>query len=73
MSRIQQALRERQRGLIYRVLLSTDRDGLVVEARRTSLITGMAAPTEIKTRRKRVIEYFPDPFRTYVSEALWER
>ena len=33
----------------------------------------MAAPTEIKTRRKRVIEYFLDPFRTYVSEALRER
>lgn len=73
MSRIQQALRERQHGLLYRVLLSTDRDGLVVEARRTSLITGMAALAEIKTRRKRVIEYFLDPFRTYVSEALRER
>lgn len=33
----------------------------------------MAAPTEIKTWRKRVIEYFLDPFRTYVSEALRER
>lgn len=73
MYRIQQALRERQRGLLYRVLLSTDRDGLVVEARRTSLITGMAALAEIKTRRKRVTEYFLDPFRIYVSEALWER
>lgn len=73
MYRIQQALRERQRGLLYRVLLSTDRDGLVVEARRTSLITGMAATAEIKTRRKRVTEYFLDPFRIYVSEALRER
>ena len=73
MSRIQQALRERQRGLLYRVLLSTDRDGLVVEARRTSLITGMAAPAEIKTRRNRVTEYFLDPFCIYVSEALRER
>lgn len=33
----------------------------------------MAAPTEIKTRRKREIEYFLDPFRTYVSKALRER
>ena len=73
MYRIQQALRERQRGLIYRVLLSADRDGFIVEARRTSLITGMAATAEIKTRRKREIEYFLDPFRTYVSEALRER
>ncbi|WP_299298764.1 hypothetical protein [uncultured Fretibacterium sp.] len=73
MSRIQQALRERQRGLLDRVLLSTDRDGLVVEARRTSLITGMAATAESKTRRKRVTEYCLDPFRIYVSEALRER
>lgn len=73
MSRIQQALRERQRGLIYRVLLSADRDGFIVEDRRTSLIPGMAVTAEIKTRHKRVIEYFLDPFRTYVSEALRER
>ena len=73
MYRIQQALRERQRGLLYRVLLSTDRDGLIVEDRRTSLITGMAATAEIKTRRTRDIEYVLDPFRTYVSEALRER
>ena len=33
----------------------------------------MAAPTEIKTRRKREIKYFLDPFRTYVSKALRER
>lgn len=33
----------------------------------------MAVTAEIKTRHKRVIEYFLDPFRTYVSEALRER
>lgn len=68
-----EAVEDRQRGLIYRVLLSADRDGFIVEDRRTSLIPGMAVTAEIKTRRKRVIEYFLDPFRTYVSEALRER
>ena len=68
-----EAVEDRQRGLIYRVLLSADRDGFIVEDRRTSLIPGMAVTAEIKTRHKRVIEYFLDPFRTYVSEALRER
>ena len=68
------------RGLIYRVLLSSLRetsgpgkDYFMVEGKKISLIPGMAVTAEIKTRQKRVTEYFMDPFRTYVSEGLRER
>ena len=68
-----EAIEDPNRGLIYRVLLSSDKDYFMVEERKISLIPGMAVTAEIKTRQKRVIEYFLEPFKTYASEGLRER
>ena len=68
-----EAVEDEQRGLIYRVLLSSDREWFMVENKKISLIPGMSVTAEIKTRHKRVIEYFLEPFKTYVSEGLRER
>ena len=62
-----------QKGIIYRVLLSSEKDYFTVEGRDIFLIPGMAVTAEIKTRQKRVIEYFLEPFKTYMSEGLRER
>jgi hemolysin D len=68
-----EAVEDPQRGLIYRVLLSSEKDHFMVEDKQISLISGMAVTAEIKTRQKRVIEYFLEPFKTYMSEGLRER
>ena len=68
-----EAVENEQLGLIYRVLLSSEKDYFMVEDKNIPLIPGMAVTAEIKTRQKRVIEYFLDPFKTYVSEGLRER
>jgi len=68
-----EAVDDQQKGLIYRVLLSSDIDYFIVEGKKISLIPGMAVTAEIKTRQKRVIEFFLDPFRTYASEGFRER
>ena len=68
-----EALEDRERGLIYRVVLSSDKDYFMVGEKKIQLLPGMAVTAEIKTRQKRVIEYFLDPFKTYVSEGLRER
>jgi len=68
-----EAVDDPHRGLIYRVLLSSEKNYFMVEDRKIPLIPGMAVTAEIKTRQKRVIEYFLDPFRTYVSEGFRER
>jgi hemolysin D len=68
-----EAVEDQQRGLIYRVLLSSEKDYFMIEDRKIHLIPGMAVTAEIKTRQKRVIEYFLEPFKTYVSEGLRER
>jgi hemolysin D len=68
-----EAVEDQQRGLIYRVLLSSEKDYFTVENNDIYLIPGMAVTAEIKTRQKRVIEYFLEPFKTYMSEGLRER
>ena len=68
-----EAVDDPQMGLIYRVVLSSEIDYFIVEDQKIPLIPGMAVTAEIKTRQKRVIEFFLDPFRTYISEGLRER
>ncbi len=68
-----EAVEDEQRGLIYRILLTSKKDYFVVGDKKITLIPGMAVTAEIKTRQKRVIEYFLEPFKTYISEGLRER
>jgi len=68
-----EAKNDEKRGLIYQVFIETSRDHYVVEDRKVPLLPGMAVTGEIKVRRKRIIEYFLDTFRRYVSESLRER
>lgn len=68
------AAEDKERGLIYRVLLRTKTDYFDLANGRTVYLTpGMAVTAEIKTRQKRIIEYFMDPFIKYKSEGLRER
>ena len=57
----------------HRALLHLEFDSMMVDGQSTPLTPGMSVTAEIKTRRKRVIEYFLDPFRKYQSEGLRER
>ena len=68
-----EAVENEVHGLVYRVILSPDRDYFIIGDRRASLLPGMSVTAEIKTRRKRVIEFFLDPFRTHIREGLRER
>lgn len=68
-----EAKEDEKRGLIYQAFLESSRDYYVVGERRTPLLPGMAVTGEIKIRRKRIIEFFLDTFKTYVSEGFRER
>lgn len=68
------AVEDKDKGLIYRALLRTTVDYFDLANGRTVAISpGMAVTAEIKTRQKRIIEYFLDPFIKYRSEGLRER
>lgn len=64
----------KSKGLVYRALLKTSVDHFDLISGRTVYLTpGMAVTAEIKTKQKRIIEYFMDPFIKYIKEGLRER
>lgn len=65
--------KEKDKGLVYRALCNSEQNYIMVGDEKVYLSPGMAVTAEIKTRKKRIIEYFLDPFITYKSEGLRER
>lgn len=68
------AIEDKDKGLVYRAIVRADIDYFALANERKVYISpGMAVTAEIKTRQKRIIEYFMDPFIKYKSEGLRER
>jgi len=60
-------------GLVYPTRVSMDRGTIQVEGKRVHLTPGMAVTVEIKTGKRRVIEYLLSPLLKSVKESLRER
>ena len=67
------SIEDKQRGQIYRVMISLDTEKLYMDKKELPIYPGMNVSAEIKTRKKRIIDFFLEPFQTYKSEALRER
>ncbi|GGC04060.1 HlyD family type I secretion periplasmic adaptor subunit [Marinobacterium zhoushanense] len=62
-----------KQGLIYPVRVSIDKSSMHVDDYDVALKSGMAVSAEIKTGRRKLIEFFLAPFLRYTSESLRER
>jgi hemolysin D len=60
-------------GLVYPTRVSMDRSAIEVDGKQVNLSPGMAVTVEIKTGRRRVIEYLLSPLLKSVKEGLRER
>lgn len=67
------AINDEKRGLIYSMRVKLARSTIDVEGKRLNLTPGMAATVEVKTGKRRVIEYFLSPLMQYADESLRER
>lgn len=67
------AVEDSDKGRVYRVLMNMDRDYVMVNNREVRLNSGMTVSAEIKTRQKKIYEFFLEPFKKYQSEFLRER
>ncbi len=67
------AISDEKRGLIYSTRARLQRATMQVEDKSVNLSAGMAVSVEIKTGKRRVIEYFLSPLLQYGSESLRER
>ena len=60
-------------GLVYPTRVSMDRGTIQVEGKQVHLTPGMAVTVEIKTGKRRIIEYLLSPLLKSVKESLRER
>jgi hemolysin D len=67
------AISDEKRGLIYSTRAKLQRATIQVEDKTVNLTAGMAVSVEIKTGKRRVIEYFLSPLLQRGSESLRER
>ena len=67
------AVNDDKRGAIFPAVLSLDRASIDVDGRRINLSPGMNLTAEIKTGKRRVIEYLLSPVQQHVNESLKER
>ncbi len=67
------AIQDERRGWVYAARLRLQADTIDVDGRPVRLAPGMAVTAEIKTGRRRVIEYFLGPLLQAKAESLRER
>lgn len=67
------AINDEKRGLIYSTRVKMDKATMRIENKIVNLSPGMAVSVEIKTGKRRVIEYFLSPLLQYRDESLRER
>ncbi|HEY8158036.1 MAG TPA: HlyD family type I secretion periplasmic adaptor subunit [Methylobacter sp.] len=67
------AINDEKRGLIYSTRVKMERATINVDGIDVNLSPGMAVSVEIKTGKRRVIEYFLNPLLQYGHESLRER
>jgi hemolysin D len=67
------AIQDEKRGLVYAARVKLERTTLNVDNKTVNLTPGMAVTAEIRTGRRRVIEYFLCPLLQYGDESLRER
>jgi hemolysin D len=67
------AIQDEKRGLVYAARVKLDQATLLVDGKTVNLTPGMAVTVEIKTGKRRVVEYFLSPLMQYGDESLRER
>ncbi|MFO1373966.1 MAG: HlyD family type I secretion periplasmic adaptor subunit [Agitococcus sp.] len=67
------AINDEKMGLVYAVRAKLAKSTMQLENKVVNLSAGMAVTVEIKTGKRRVIEYFLKPFLEYKNESLKER
>ncbi len=67
------AVNDEKRGAIFPAVLSLTQTSIAIDGKRITLSPGMNITAEIKTGKRRVIEYLLSPVQRALSESLGER
>lgn len=69
----QDAIQDTNAGLVYIARVAMDRSSILIDGKEVQLTPGMAVTVEIKTGKRRLIEYILAPLLRYRSESMRER
>ncbi len=67
------AVPDENKGLVYRMRVALERQDIEVNGKPIPLAPGMTVTVEVKTGKRRLIEYFLSPLLRYTSESVRER
>lgn len=67
------AVQDEKRGAIFPATMVLQQSSLDVDGKRIRLAPGMNLTAEIKTGKRRVIDYLLSPVKRHLEESLWER
>lgn len=67
------AIQDEKLGLVFRARVKMEKTALLIDGVTINLTSGMALTAEIKTTRRRVIDYLLSPLQKHTEEALRER
>ncbi len=67
------AVEDEQQGLVYKIRLKMKASKLWVDTKWVNLMAGMLVSAEVKTGKRRVIEFISSPLLRYKSESIRER
>lgn len=67
------AIQDEKRGLIYAARVKLEKSTMNIEGKKVKLVPGMSVTVEIKTGKRRIIEYFLSPLIQHTSESIRER
>jgi hemolysin D len=67
------AIEDEKRGLLYSTRIQLKESSVKVGGKQIPLSAGMAVRAEVKTDKRKVIDYFLSPLQQYQSESLIER
>ncbi|ENY71441.1 HlyD family type I secretion periplasmic adaptor subunit [Aeromonas diversa] len=67
------AVQDERKGLVFLARVRLERNHLMIDGARVNLSAGMTVSTEIRTGKRRVIDYFLSPLQEHVGESLRER
>lgn len=67
------AIEDEKRGLLYSARILLKEKNIKVAGKLVPLSSGMAVRAEVKTDKRRIIDYFLSPLQQYASESLEER
>lgn len=67
------AIQDEKLGLVFKAIIKIEKNNVLVDGARINVNSGLSVIAEVKTGKRRIVEYFLNPVRKAVDESMKER